>query len=113
MFRSGLLAIGVLFCFLVSARADDVVGKVTAVDPLARTLSVKVDANETKYELTPDCKVYLKTGAGKRVAYNEVKDGLKKLRVGSTVTLSTDFQDGKDVATRIKVEALPGPPKRQ
>ena len=105
-----LLAVGILLSAALAARADDVEGTVTAVDQAKRTISVKAGDQETRYELTADCKVYIKVRlAGRTTGYNEDKRGLKAVVVGATVTVSADFQDGKDVATRIKIESATPP----
>ena len=104
MFRGSLLAVGILLGTALAARAAEVEGTVTAVDQAKRTLTVKVGDEETKYELTPGCKVYIKVRTGRTIGYTEKKEGLKAVLVGVTVNLETDFQDGKDLTTRVKIE---------
>ncbi len=96
---------GALVILLAAAVAfgSDVDGKVKAVDAVARTISVTADGKDQQFSLAADCKVYTKGVAGRTVAFSEAAAGVKALAAGQTVSLSSEFVDGKDSAVRIKI----------
>jgi hypothetical protein len=100
-----LLTTGFLLAVAGGAAAMDVKGTVTAVDAAKRTISVKVDDNVQAFDVAKDAKVYELYGSGKRTGYNETAGGLADVKLDAIVTLSTDFLDGREQATRIKIES--------
>ncbi len=85
------------------AWAADLDGKLTAVDLKANTITLPVDGKDQQYPLSSDCKVYVKGRAGRTVAFSEAAEGAKALAAGQTVSVTTDFIDGKEEATLIKI----------
>lgn len=104
---------GILFVLATAAVAMDVKGTVTAVDAAKRTISVKADDNVQAFDVAKDAKVYELYGSGKRTGYNETAHGLADVTVDATVTVSTDFIDGREQATRIKIESAPAKAPRK
>jgi hypothetical protein len=86
-----------------AASAADLDGKLTVVDLKANTITLPVDGKDQQYPLASDCKVYVKGHAGRGVAFSEAAAGTKALAAGQTVSVTTDFIDGKEEATRIKI----------
>jgi hypothetical protein len=87
------------------AVADDIKGKVTAVDLDKRTITVTVDDKDQSFDVSPSAKVYRLTGNNvKRSGYAEMPGGLKEVAADAMVTLTTDFIDGKEQVIRIKIE---------
>jgi len=108
-----LLSAGILFALAASAAAMDVKGAVTAVDATKRTISVKVDDNVQSFDIAQDAKVYELYGSGKRTEYNETAHGLADVTADAVVILSTDFIDGREQATRIKIESASSKAQRK
>jgi hypothetical protein len=100
-----VLSTGFVIALAAGAAAMDVKGTVTAVDAAKRTISVKVDDKVQAFDVAKDAKVYELYGSGKRTGYNETAGGLADVKVDAVVTLSSDFIDGREQATRIKIES--------
>jgi hypothetical protein len=100
-----LLSSSILFALAASAAAMDVKGTVMAVDAAKRTITLKVDDKAQSFDVAKDAKVYELYGGGKRTGYNETAHGLADVTADAVVTLSTDFIDGREQATRIKIES--------
>jgi hypothetical protein len=97
-----------------AAPADDIKGKVTAVDLDKRTITVNVGDKEQTVDVAQTAKVYRLSGNNvKRAGYAELPDGLKEVAVDATVTLTTEFIDDKGQATRIKIESASGKPLKR
>jgi hypothetical protein len=94
-----------VLALVASAAAMDVKGTVTAIDSAKRTIAVKVDDDVQSFEIGKDAKVYQLFGSGKRAGYSETAGGLSDVTVNAVVTISTDFLDGREQATRIKIES--------
>jgi hypothetical protein len=100
-----------LALFASIAAADDIKGKVTAVDLDKRTMTVNVGDRSQTFDIAQTAKVYRLSGNNvKRAGYAEVPGGLKEVAVDATITLTTEFIDDKEQATRIKIEAASGKP---
>jgi hypothetical protein len=96
------------------AAADDIKGKVAAVDLDKRTITITVDAKDQTYEVGPSAKVYRLSGNNaRRAGYAESPGGLKDVAVDATVIVTTDFIDGREQATRIKIESSSGKPLKR
>jgi hypothetical protein len=111
---------GISFCAVGAAlvasiaAADDIKGKVAAVDFDKRTITITVDAKDQTYEVGPSAKVYRLSGNNvRRAGYAESPGGLKDVAVDATVTVTTDFIDGREQATRIKIESSSGKPLKR
>lgn len=86
-------------------QASDLEGKLSAVDLKAKTITLPVDGKDQKFSLAVDCKVYVKGNAGRQVAYEPAAGGIAALAAGQTVSLTTDFIDGQETATLIKINS--------
>ncbi len=109
----GLCAVGLGLVASV-ASADDVKGKVAAVDPDKRTITITVGDKDHTFDVAQTAKVYRLSGNNvKRAGYAELPGGLKEVAVDSTITLTTEFMDDKEQATRIKIEVASGKPLKR
>ena len=98
-----------VFALLLGAgtiQAADLDGKLSAVDLKAGTITLPVEGKSQQFALAKDCKVYAKGNAGQRqMAYNLAAGGTAALAAGQTVTITTDFIDGQDTATMVKINS--------
>jgi len=103
MLRNCLAALLIVCWMAAIASAVDYQGKVTAFDAATRKVTIHVDDNDQTYELTKDCKVYKFKGNAKHGGYSEDPKGLKDVVPGAMVNISTDFVDGNEVVTMLKI----------
>ena len=103
MFRKFLLAAALLLAAISTASAADYSGKVTAFDKESKKVTVHADDKDQAFALAKDCKIYVRKGAGKRAQYVEDPKGIKDVVAGATVEISTDFVDGNEVVTLLKI----------
>jgi hypothetical protein len=75
--------------------------KVKAVDTGKKTLTLPVDGNDRTFQVGDKVDVQRQMRAGKRLRLVAVKDGLKSVKPGSEVTVTTKRKDGKQVVTKI------------
>jgi hypothetical protein len=109
----GLCAVGLGLVASV-ASADDFKGKVAAVDPDKRTITITVGDKDHTFDVAQTAKVYRLSGNNvRRAGYAELPGGLKEVAVDSTITLTTEFMDDKEQATRIKIEVASGKPLKR
>ena len=84
--------------------ADEIKGKVKSVDADKNTITVtvKVDDKDTDktFTVTADTKVQAKKKSGELV---DVEGGLKAVKEGQDVTITTEKKDDKEVVTQILV----------
>jgi hypothetical protein len=115
MARIGISLCAVSLAFAASvAAADDIKGKVKAIDPDKRTITVNVGDKDQTFDIAQTAKVYRLFGNNaRRAGYAEAPGGIKEAAVGSTVTLTTEFIDDKEQATRIKIESASSQPLRR
>jgi hypothetical protein len=115
MARIGISLCAVSLAYVASVTsADDIKGKVTAVDLDKRTVTVNVGDKDQTFDVAQTAKVYRLSGNNvKRAGYGEVPGGLKEVAVNSTITLTTEFIDDKDQATRIKIESASSKPLKR
>jgi len=107
MLRNCLMALSIAFCLGALASAADYVGKVTAFDSTTQKVTVHVDDKDQSFGLAKDCKIYKLKGAGKKAGYDVDPKGLKDVVVGAAVSLETDFVDGSEAVTLLKIASLP------
>jgi hypothetical protein len=107
MLRNCVGALSIVFCLIAIASATDYKGKIIAFDSATRKGTLHVDDNDQSFELAKDCKIYRLKGRGKKAGYDEDPNGLKDVVVGAVVSLETDFVDGAEVATLLKIASLP------
>ena len=109
MNRKSFAAVAVLVvgAWAGQARAGEVVGKVKSVDAEKGTVTVEVDSAEKVYLVSSDARVVGTIGKKVKKATTEtVPGGLRGVKEGVDVTLSTEARDGKDVVVGIKVGGL-------
>jgi hypothetical protein len=100
-------AVAVLVLGLAIVQADEIRGKVKSTDPDKNTITVTVDDKDQTLPVVKDAKIYRLVGKKIKKAQPEnVPGGLSGLTSGTDVTLTTEKQDGKEVATQVKVEGL-------
>jgi hypothetical protein len=107
MLRIGLAAFAIVVYLCAAASAADYKGKITVFDTKTQKVTVHVDDKDQSFALAKDCKIYKLHGAGKKAGYDEDPKGLKDVVVGAVVSLETDFVDGSEVVTLLKIAALP------
>ena len=107
MLRSFLMALSIVFFLAAFASAADYKGKITAFDSKTQKVTVHVDDKDQSFGLAKDCKIYKLKGAGKKAGYDVDPKGLKDVVVGAMVSLETDFVDGNEVVTLLKIASLP------
>src|SRR6516225_5197100 len=87
--------------------ANDLTGRIAAIDLDKQTIALKVGDENQTLDLAKTCKVYRLAGGRKGSGYNEDPDGLKAVEVGQDVTATTDFLDGNEQVVRIRIETPP------
>ena len=106
MLRSILSALSVLTLCAGLSLADEVKGKIKSVDAEKSTLIITVDDKDQSFPVAKDAEIYSlgKAKKGQPAPKVTVTDGLKGVKDGADVTLTTEKKDGKDTVTAIKVE---------
>ena len=106
------------FALLIVAgglRAEEIKGKVKSTDSGKSTITVTVEDNkDMTFSVAKDAKIFQLAGKKlKKAVPQDVTGGLSGLETGKEVTITTSKQDGKDVATSIKVEGLAAKKKKK
>jgi hypothetical protein len=88
--------------------ADEIKGKVKAVDPEKGTITLAVGDAERTLAVASDARVFGLFGKKlKKATTRDVAGGLRGVKEGVDVILSTEAKDdGKPVVTRVSVETL-------
>ena len=107
MVRKSLLAMVVTACSSAAVLAADFTGKITTYDSATRKLTLHVDDKDQTLVLAKDCKFYKFKGSLKKGGYDDDPNGIKDVVAGAVITLSTDFVDGDEVVTILKIKSLP------
>ena len=97
MVRRIVCALFVLAVSLGTVAAQDYKGKIKSIDD--KNITITVDDKDLKFELTSSTSVV----AGKDGKEKAVKGGLKSLKEGSEVIVSTEKSDNKETVKQIKV----------
>jgi hypothetical protein len=103
MLRRFILAVTFTFLAATAAPAETYADKVKAVDTDKKTLTIPVDGKDTVFVVDDKVDVQTQTRAGKRLRLTPVKEGLKGVKVGSEVTVTTEKKDGKEVVTKVVI----------
>lgn len=103
MLRQTLLATALALVIGSAAVAETYGDKVKDVDPAKMTLTLPVDGKDRTFKVDAKVDVQNQVRAGKRLRLVPVKDGLKGVKVGSEVTVTTEKKDGEEVVTKIVV----------
>lgn len=107
MLRVFLGAILALALFACGLPADVFEAKVKKIDASGTKITVTLDDKDRELNVSRDAKILTTTGKGKKAKSTELKDGIKGIKEGSTVTVWTDeMKDTKEVVvTQIRIEA--------
>jgi len=103
MTRRTLLAVALTVLTGAAARAETYGDKVKEVDVEKKTLTIPVDGKERTFPVDDKVDVQSQVRAGKRLRLTPMKEGLKGVKAGSEVTVTTEKKDGKEVVTKIVV----------
>jgi hypothetical protein len=87
------------------ALAETYGDKVKAVDADKKTLTLPVDGKDRTFKVDDKVEVQRQMRTGKRLRLVPVKEGLKGVKVGSEVTVTTEKKGGEELVTRIVVLA--------
>ena len=101
MLRSFACALLALVFVVGGLLAEEVKGKLKAVDAAKNTITVTVGDKDTTYTLAADAKIVNAQG-------KDIKNGLnakqfQNVKGNQNVTLTTTKKDGKDVVTELKM----------
>lgn len=105
MLRRTFLATALTLMAGSVALADTYGDKVKDVDPTKMTLTLPVDGKDRTFKVDPKVDVQNQVRAGKRLRLVPVKDGLKGVKAGTEVTVTTEKKDGEEVVTKIVILA--------
>jgi Cu/Ag efflux protein CusF len=89
------------------ASAGDVTGKVKSVDVKNQTVTLEVNSAERVFSIPSEAKVVGSFGKKEKKATTEpIEGGLKGLKEGSELTITTELRDDKEVVLQVKVAGL-------
>jgi hypothetical protein len=103
MIRKALCTIGLLALMLTTALAETYGDKTKAVDPDKKTITIAVDGKDREFKVDDKVDVKAQVRAGKKLRLTPLRDGLKGIKVGDEVTLTTERKAGEEVVTKIVV----------
>ena len=112
MLRQLALTSIALFISTCALRADTIPGKVKSVDAEKNTITLTVGDKDQTLSVPKDTKIFTLVGKGKKAQPQDVTDGLKGVKEGQSVVVTTEKKDDKDVVTQIKVEPEPKKKKK-
>ena len=98
MLRTRWWAVAGLVLCASGLAADEVKGKIKAVDADKHSITVTVGDRDREFTVTDDTKLLGPSG-------KDIKNGLgsPRLTAGAEVTVSTDKKDGQDVCTKVQL----------
>jgi hypothetical protein len=103
MLRPAFLTIALAVLAGSAGQAETYADKVKAVDAEKKTITLPVEGKERTFKVDDEVDVQSQTRAGKRLRLNPVKEGLKGVKAGTEVTVTTEKKDGEEVVTKIVV----------
>lgn len=103
MIRRVLLATALTLLTGPVVLAETYGDKVKAVDPDKKTLTLPVDGKDRTFVVDDKVKVQAQVRSGKRLRLAPVKDGLKGVKAGAEVTVTTERKGGKEVVTEVLI----------
>ncbi len=87
--------------------AEEVSGKVKSVDVDKSTVTLEVGTAERVFPVASDAKIVGSFGKNaKKATTGPIVGGLKGIKEGAEITLTTEKRDDKDVVAQVKVEGL-------
>lgn len=109
MAGKSLASLVALALSLVAGRAgaEEVRGRVKSVDPGKATITMEVHDTDRTYPVAADAKFLGRFGKkAKKATTREIAEGLKGIKEGSAVVVTTEKRDDKDTVARVEVEGL-------
>jgi uncharacterized protein (DUF2141 family) len=103
MLRRVLLATALTLLAGSAARAETYADKLKAVAADKKTVTLPVDGKDRTFKVDEKVDVQSQVRMGKRLRLTPVKDGLKGVKAGTEVTVTTEKKDGEEVVTKIVV----------
>jgi len=89
------------------ATANEIRGKAKNIDGDKGTITVTIGDADQTYNVAGDARVVGLFGKKiKKATTEDVPGGLRGVKAGSEVTLTTDTKDAKSLVTQVKVEDL-------
>jgi hypothetical protein len=89
------------------APAEEIKGKVKSVDLEKATITMEVGTSEQVYPVASDAKFLGQFGKKAKKATTEaIVGGLKGIKEGAEVIVTTEKRDAKEVISLVKVESL-------
>src|SRR5947209_19833086 len=87
------------------AQADEIKGKVKKVDADKSVLTLTVDDKDQTFNVPKDAKVVALFGKKvKKAQLQDLPGGLGALKEGTSVTVTTEKKDNKDVVIQVKLD---------
>lgn len=87
--------------------ADEIKGKVKSVDSDKHIITLTIGDAEKTFDVATDAKVTGLFGKKlKKAVSQDVQGGLKGVKEGSEVTLTSETKEGKVTVTQVKLEGL-------
>jgi hypothetical protein len=105
MLRRTLLATALTLLAGPAVLAETYGDKVKAVDADKKTITLPVDGKDRTFVVDTKVDVQAQVRSGKRLRLTPVKDGLKGVKAGAEVTVTTEKKDGKEVVTKVVILA--------
>jgi Cu/Ag efflux protein CusF len=93
---------------------DEIKGQVKSVDPDKSTITLAVGDAEKTLNVAPTAKITGLFGKKiKKATTQDIPGGLKGVKEGTEVTVTTASTDGKDQVTELRVEGLQAKMKKK
>src|SRR5262245_31869719 len=103
MIRQAFLALALAALAVSAGRAETYGDKVKAVDSDKKTITLPIEGKDRTFKVADKVDVQSQTRAGKRLRLTPIKEGLKGVKAGTEVTLTTEKRDGEEMVTKIVV----------
>jgi hypothetical protein len=103
MFRIAILAVVLLLGGGLAVKAETYVEKVAGIDPEKKTLTFPIDGKDQTLKVDAKVDVQSQVRVGKRLRLTPLREGLKGIKVGNEITVTTEKKDGEEVVTKIVV----------
>ena len=103
MMRRTMLALAFAILTGAVARAETYGDKLKAVDLDKRTLTLPVEGKDRTFQMDDKVDVQSRMRVGKKLRVAPLKEGLKGVKAGSEVSVTTEKKDGAEVVTKIVV----------
>src|SRR6476620_8322221 len=103
MLRRVLLATALTLLAGAAARAETYADKLKSVDANKKTVTLPVDGKDRTFKVDDKVDVQSQVRMGKRLRLTPVKDGLKGVKAGAEVTVTTEKGAGEEGVTKIVV----------